>query len=262
MARKESRTKTEIWTDKDFIALPALSQRLYWLIYSQQTITLCGVVAYTPTRWASLAMDDTPKRVAVNTAILEERGFVVVDRGTEELLVRSFMRNDNVRPSNPKIWNPAMEQACGVLSHKIRSAIADEIERITKDQEDTLSDGAYDTVCHTLRTRARAASTPTPTPTTTVAPLKATRQKDLVFEAVCEVLGIDWQHDLSPDGSGRGSINKAVQDLKAANATPDEIRKRAKEWPSQFSVTLTAPALAKHWASLKPKALPKRSPWE
>lgn len=74
------------------------------------------------------------------------------------------------------------------------------------------------------------------------------RAKDEEFEALCEVIGVDW-HELT--GPGRGSINNALKELKAAGVTADEIRQRASVWPSKFSVTLTAPALAKHWAQLR-----------
>lgn len=69
--------------------------------------------------------------------------------------------------------------------------------------------------------------------------------RDALFEAVAEACDIDW-HDLTP--SARGALNKAVAQLKGVGATPDEVRRRASNWP--YDVVLTPPGLAKHWPRL------------
>jgi hypothetical protein len=73
----------------------------------------------------------------------------------------------------------------------------------------------------------------------------AERRADPLFEAICAVAGIDW-HELT--SAGRGAVNQARKELAAVGATPEEVHRRAARWP--FSVTLTAPGLAKHWAEL------------
>lgn len=77
---------------------------------------------------------------------------------------------------------------------------------------------------------------------------KRPRERDELFEALCQVTGNDW-HQLTP--TGRGSVNKALKDLRSVGATPSEIRTRAAYWPKLFpDAKLTPPALAKHWAAL------------
>jgi hypothetical protein len=71
-------------------------------------------------------------------------------------------------------------------------------------------------------------------------------RRDELFEAVADACGIDWQNDLTK--SARGSLVKAVKDLRAVGADPQEIRRRAALWP--YEVTLTPSALAKHWPLL------------
>lgn len=77
----------------------------------------------------------------------------------------------------------------------------------------------------------------------------AKNERDELFEAVAEVCGIDW-HDLTD--SARGSLNKAVAQLRGTHAEPDEVRRRARNWPALFDpdTTLTPSALAKHWPAL------------
>lgn len=53
--------------------------------------------------------------------------------------------------------------------------------------------------------------------------------------------------------SGRGSLNVALRDIRAASpdVTPQELKQRAERYQRKFSgAALTATALAKHWASL------------
>lgn len=139
MARTESRTKTSIWTNPDFCALDSRSQRLYWLLFSQPTISLCGVVALTVTRWTKTSSDETVETIAEALEVLEETGFIVVDRESEEVFVRSFMRNDGVVRS-PKTYLAAKDQAAAIMSGEIRRAVEAEFDRI-----DTLSDTPPDT---------------------------------------------------------------------------------------------------------------------
>lgn len=75
------------------------------------------------------------------------------------------------------------------------------------------------------------------------------RPKDLIFEALCAATGTDIA---SLTKSGRGAINGALKDIRSASpeVTPEEIKSRAAAYARKFpSAALTAPALAKHWAS-------------
>ena len=83
-------------------------------------------------------------------------------------------------------------------------------------------------------------------------PVAKERPRDLIFEALCEATGVEAK---SLTKSGRGSLNVALRDIRAASpdVTPDEVKKRAGRYSRKFSgAALTAPALAKHWASLGP----------
>jgi hypothetical protein len=71
----------------------------------------------------------------------------------------------------------------------------------------------------------------------------APRPRDLVFDAVIEVTG------QNPAMSG-GEIGKALKAIRTVTpeVTPDEIRRRAANYKSQFiDATLSASALAKWW---------------
>lgn len=143
MPRTESRTKTGIWGDDDFCKLPRDAQRRYWQLYSQSNISLCGVVAYTPGRWCRQASDDSLEAILYDLGVLQEHHFIVADFDTEEILVRSFMRNDGVWKS-PKTREPAKGASKGVLSIAIRTALGREMDRLAADfdtQSDTPCEG-------------------------------------------------------------------------------------------------------------------------
>lgn len=142
MARTESRTKTAIWTDPDFRLLSRAAQRFYWLLYSQSTISLCGVVAYTPKRWAGYASDETLGTIEAALDELEHARYVVVDRDTEEVWVRTFVRHDGVAKS-PKTLGAAREQAEHILSTTIRPGVYAALDPSGNTLSDSLSDSLY-----------------------------------------------------------------------------------------------------------------------
>lgn len=86
-----------------------------------------------------------------------------------------------------------------------------------------------------------------------VAPIAA-REDQVLFEAVAEVCKINWREGLTK--SARGEVNGAVGQLLVldgglGHVHPDEIRRRAANWPSLFEkATLTPSALVKWWGQL------------
>lgn len=74
------------------------------------------------------------------------------------------------------------------------------------------------------------------------------RKPDQLFDAVCKVCGHDPQRLTSAE---RGKINRALKDLRAVNATPDQIRVAASRWKQIYpNATLTPTAIASHWSRL------------
>lgn len=77
---------------------------------------------------------------------------------------------------------------------------------------------------------------------------KSARAPDELWDAVVEVCHLETV-DLTK--SSRGACNKAVAELREVNATPGQVRTRARQyrklWPN---MTLSPSALARHWAEL------------
>lgn len=131
VARSEARLRTDIWDDEDFLARPGREQLAYIFFISQPDISHCGVLSLRLKRWAKKLKYTTELLDGVLTGLSETR-FIVVDYDEEELLVRSYLRNDNVC-KNFKVLKAAESGLKQVASKPIREVIADEIERALHD---------------------------------------------------------------------------------------------------------------------------------
>jgi hypothetical protein len=84
----------------------------------------------------------------------------------------------------------------------------------------------------------------------------AVRKVDTLFEAVAATCGIDTT---ALTKSSRGALNRAVGDLRAIDADPDEVPIRAGRYRTVFDgAALTPTALAKHWPALAADVPPRR----
>lgn len=123
-----------IWQDSEFLALPASPQRVYMLLMSQPDISHCGILPLTPGRWGHLAADTDADSVRRDIHILMQPArttapFVLVDDGTEELLVRSYTKYDEgYRVPNGRI---ALARAIErVMSVPLRQAVLTLVESL------------------------------------------------------------------------------------------------------------------------------------
>lgn len=94
MARHNAKILASIWSDPDFVACTAGAQRMFFLVLSQTKLTLVGGLDYRPAKWSQLASDTTREDVDKAVDELHAARFLVVDRDTEEVLVRTFTRHD------------------------------------------------------------------------------------------------------------------------------------------------------------------------
>lgn len=119
MGRSYAKLMTSIWDDPEWRLLEAGPQRLYLMLLSQPGLTFCGVLAYTPRRWAGLVAKMQVRAVLADLDALESRRFLVVDKDTEEVWIRSFVRHDGVLKS-PNLVVAAHEDYRSIVSDTIR----------------------------------------------------------------------------------------------------------------------------------------------
>jgi hypothetical protein len=129
MARSYAQFSTAMWRDPDFLALPSAQQRVYMMLSSQQDVSAVGVLHLSITRWAGRAPDTTPGDIVLALKGLAEARFIVFDRDSEEVLLRSFLKWDNGY-RNPKRLPAIKDAANEVESRAIVAALAVEFDKL------------------------------------------------------------------------------------------------------------------------------------
>jgi hypothetical protein len=129
MARGHGRILTSIWDDADFLELDEQEQRLYLFLISQPNLNHAGLLDLTLRRWSRKARGLTSAELEKLLQALEAARFIVVDDDTEELLIRSFIRNDGVWRM-PKVMGAMVAGALEISSRRLRRALLAEVDRI------------------------------------------------------------------------------------------------------------------------------------
>jgi hypothetical protein len=172
MARGHGRILTSIWEDEDFLALEEREQRFYLFLISQPNLNHAGLLDLTLRRWARKASGLTVAQLEEHIERLEKARFIVVDDDTEELLIRTFVRNDGVWRM-PKVMGAMVSGALEITSRKLQQAMLAEMDRIPleelSDAPSKLRNGSdgpsiREQVATHVETLRRAFGSPTPDP--------------------------------------------------------------------------------------------------
>lgn len=129
MVRNYAQLNISVWNDDDFRALTPAAQHLYFLLLSHPTLSYCGVGDWRPQRIAKMATGWDAEQVKLAGAELIDRMFILVDQGTEEFLVRTFVKNDPLmRQRNLGV---SMARAYSlVASEGIRGVVVNELQKL------------------------------------------------------------------------------------------------------------------------------------
>ena len=122
-----------IWTDPDFINLDAGPQRLYLFLLSQPDLSHAGLVPMRINRWAKKVNGASRATILADLDALAYAQFVVADQETEEVLIRTFVRNDGVY-KQPKVMLRMREDARQIESDRLRRTFRDELDRLPLDE--------------------------------------------------------------------------------------------------------------------------------
>lgn len=129
MARTHGKLLCSIWSDRDFRALDRTTQGMYMFLLSQDRLDYAGVLQVTMRNWASTADGLTVGEVQDTLDVLEKHRFIVVDHDTEELMVRTFVRRDELW-RQPKMMLAVVAAARKIQSPRLRLALLTELDRL------------------------------------------------------------------------------------------------------------------------------------
>jgi hypothetical protein len=136
MARSHARLQFDIWRG-GLGGLGPNEKLLYCVLLTEPTLNHCGIGAMRVSRWAkdaSLTMEETEKALRH----LSDGAYVYVDEDTEEVFVRTLIRNDGVA-DQPYVLKGALREALLASSPRIRKALAGELRKLPPRQPDGLS---------------------------------------------------------------------------------------------------------------------------
>ena len=129
MANDYARVMRSIWGDDDFRDLPHDAQWLYFHLLTSPALNYCGVTDWRPARIASLSRDLTAMAVEAASVDLEGELYTIVDRNTEEVLIRTFIKHDGLMGQENMAC--AMVKAhSGTASKALRGVIVHELIRL------------------------------------------------------------------------------------------------------------------------------------
>ena len=129
MARDHARIRSDIWADEDWRDLPSVSQWLYLCLLSSPSLNFCGVTDWRPARIAALNAEMKADDVEYAAAWLEAGEFLVIDRDTEEALIRSWVKHDGLVAS-PNMSKAMVKAHAAIGSGILRAVIVDQLERL------------------------------------------------------------------------------------------------------------------------------------
>jgi len=129
MPRDHGRIRLDIWGDDDWRDLPSLSQWLYFQLITSPALNFCGVADWRPARVAALTAELQASDVEYAASWLEAGEFVLIDRSTEESLVRSFIKHDGLLKS-PNVTKAMVKDHAAIGSGILRAVVVDQLKRL------------------------------------------------------------------------------------------------------------------------------------
>lgn len=124
-----------ILDDPSWRCLTRSQQNLYLLLLLKLSTNFCGIVDWRPKKLAVNASDMTVETIEADAVVLEKKLYIVRDEDTDEVLIRSFLRNDAPLKSS-KTAIAVRSSYTDTASSKLRGVIVFELQRLYREQRD------------------------------------------------------------------------------------------------------------------------------
>lgn len=169
MARDRASIRLDMWADADWRSLSVPAQRLYMLILSHPTLSYAGVADWRPGRIAQLSAGTTADDINTAAAELQSAGFILRDEGTEEVLIRSFVKHDGLM-KQPKLVVSMTTAFAAIASSMLREVVAFEVQKLHSRDQDRDPEKRLKWDVHQVQTVLAAKGSPIATFTHPVTP--------------------------------------------------------------------------------------------
>lgn len=166
MANAAGLIHESIWRNPEWRHLSRGAQALYMQLLSQKEVDCAGVLPLQPTKWAKGCNGLTAEQIMADLDELQQHRFVFYDEDTDEVFIRTYIRNSNVMKV-PNMRKSARRAAALVGSPMIRAILADEL-RATEDPDCAATADEIDPTPSTKRGRSKQISEPLRNPSVTL----------------------------------------------------------------------------------------------
>lgn len=135
MSRKYGKTHIKRWNSAEWRALSPIAQWLYDALVSNANLSQCGSMFWHPKVMKTMAATLTVDVLESAMRELREGLFIVLDEEVDELLIRSFIRND-VDVSNRNMMVSAIKAWDRIGSMDLKQVVIFELMRLRDEQPD------------------------------------------------------------------------------------------------------------------------------
>lgn len=126
MANAAGFIQESIWRDPEWRRLSRSAQALYVQLLSQKELDCAGILPLQPHKWAKGCAELTVEQVLADLDELQSHRFVFHDNDTDEVFIRTYIRNSNVMKV-PNMRKSARRSALLVGSSVIKPILAAEL---------------------------------------------------------------------------------------------------------------------------------------
>ena len=250
------------WGDRDFKALTVEEQLLYIKLLSQPDISLAGVLTYAPVRWATQSSGISVADVERAFAALQQKNYAVADMETQEVLVRSYIRND-LGWRSPRTMIGVANAVGRVLSPLLRGMISRELTRLdTSGLSETISEKTKRSTRDVVESAIRGVLDEFP-PLDTLSPALADRVSDTVcdthtdtlFDTVSAVRALNCNDNDRSNGSSNDKHNPSPStDADAPAAKRQGEDEEFELWWNQYDKKVEKKTARQKWTIARRKA--------
>ena len=270
------RVVRSIWTDPEWLELTSTEKLVYLQLISQPNISKCGVLPFVPRRWAHMHPDLSADDLTATLDALEAKCYVIVDRDTEEILVRTYMRYDEAWKQTNGTRGIQIE-AQEIMSKRLLDVVIHEYEQASGRSWRKGSDKGCDDPCDEGSDNPRA--TPlspnpypqplNPDPEPTLALVPSDNSGDTVEAEIVPQWEVDFRAwwEMYPRKRDKKKAQSAFKNLTKANralalaALPEHKRYWDREGtPDEFIPHPTTWINGKRWEDELTPSEPKGKP--
>lgn len=155
MAREYARLRISASDDPDVEALTIEAQWLYFkVLLPYPSLSNCGVMDWRPKHLVRKGKNASVVKILAAAAELERERFLMFDLETEEVLLRSYVRGDELL-KNPKMAGAVIKSYHSIASRELQAALVTEMKRIREEHPDYSSWSHKDTEADLTRILSR-----------------------------------------------------------------------------------------------------------